>query len=56
MFTLEPGDVVLMSTPAGVGCFRNPPVFLADGYAVSVTVRGVGTLTNDCTVSRASDP
>jgi len=27
--TLEPGDLVITGTPAGVGVFRDPPVFLA---------------------------
>lgn len=26
--TLEPGDVVLTGTPPGVGCFRQPPIWL----------------------------
>jgi 2-keto-4-pentenoate hydratase/2-oxohepta-3-ene-1,7-dioic acid hydratase in catechol pathway len=29
--TLEPGDVVSTGTPAGVGCFRDPPVWLQPG-------------------------
>ena len=37
MMTLEPGDVVLTGTPAGVGP-------LADGDALEVEVSGVGTL------------
>ncbi|WP_438485695.1 fumarylacetoacetate hydrolase family protein [Streptomyces sp. S186] len=37
--TLLPGDVVLTGTPAGVGP-------LHDGDTVSVTIEGIGTLTN----------
>ena len=33
-FTLEPGDVIATGTPGGVGVFRNPPRFLADGDRV----------------------
>jgi 2-keto-4-pentenoate hydratase/2-oxohepta-3-ene-1,7-dioic acid hydratase in catechol pathway len=44
--TLEPGDVILTGTPAGIGCNQNPPVFLRPGDEVSVTIGGVGTLTN----------
>jgi 2-keto-4-pentenoate hydratase/2-oxohepta-3-ene-1,7-dioic acid hydratase in catechol pathway len=44
--TLEPGDVILTGTPPGVGAFRNPPVFLADGDVVTVGVDGVGELRN----------
>lgn len=44
--TLEPGDVVLTGTPPGVGGFRTPPVFLADGDVVRVGVDGIGELAN----------
>jgi 2-keto-4-pentenoate hydratase/2-oxohepta-3-ene-1,7-dioic acid hydratase in catechol pathway len=43
---LEPGDIIPMGTPAGVGFKRNPPEFLRDGDVVAVTVEGIGTLTN----------
>ena len=26
--TLKPGDLILTGTPPGVGCFKNPPVYL----------------------------
>ncbi len=44
--TLEPGDIVTTGTPGGVGIFRNPPVLLKAGDEVSVTIEGLGTLTN----------
>jgi 2-keto-4-pentenoate hydratase/2-oxohepta-3-ene-1,7-dioic acid hydratase in catechol pathway len=44
--TLEPGDVLLTGTPAGVGLGRTPPVFLGDGDEVTVAIEGVGSLTN----------
>lgn len=44
--TLEPGDLVLTGTPPGVGAFRNPPIFLADGDVVTVGVEGIGELSN----------
>jgi acylpyruvate hydrolase len=44
--TLEPGDVIPTGTPSGVGFKRNPPEFLKAGDTVSVTVEGLGTLTN----------
>jgi 2-keto-4-pentenoate hydratase/2-oxohepta-3-ene-1,7-dioic acid hydratase in catechol pathway len=40
--TLLPGDVLLTGTPAGVGPMRS-------GQSVSVTVEGIGTLTNPVT-------
>jgi 2-keto-4-pentenoate hydratase/2-oxohepta-3-ene-1,7-dioic acid hydratase in catechol pathway len=44
--TLEPGDLILTGTPAGVGVFRHPPVFLAAGDEVTVEIEGIGSLTN----------
>jgi 2-keto-4-pentenoate hydratase/2-oxohepta-3-ene-1,7-dioic acid hydratase in catechol pathway len=44
--TLEPGDLILTGTPAGIGCNRKPQVFLQAGDRVSVTIDGIGTLTN----------
>jgi 2,4-didehydro-3-deoxy-L-rhamnonate hydrolase len=44
VFTLEPGDLILTGTPAGVGIFRDPPVALRPGDAVQVDVEGVGTV------------
>lgn len=44
--TLEPGDVILTGTPAGVGFARTPPRFMAAGDVVEVEVEGVGLLRN----------
>ncbi len=46
VFTLEPGDLILTGTPAGVGYAREPRIALQDGDVVEVAVEGVGTLTN----------
>ena len=46
VMTLLPGDIVSTGTPGGVGVFRNPAVFLKPGDTVSVTIAGLGTLTN----------
>lgn len=46
LVTLEPGDVVTTGTPAGVGCFRDPPVYLKPGDEVTVSVDRIGDLTN----------
>ena len=48
--TLEPGDVIATGTPGGVGVFRDPPRFLADGDLVTVEIEGVGQLVNRCRV------
>ena len=44
--TLEPGDIILTGTPAGVGAARNPPRWLVDGDTVEITIEGLGTLRN----------
>ena len=44
--TLEPGDLILTGTPAGVGVFRDPPVLLQAGDEITVEIDGVGALTN----------
>lgn len=44
--TLEPGDVILTGTPAGVGKGMNPPTFLKEGDTVKISVEGIGTLSN----------
>lgn len=44
--TLEPGDVVITGTPAGVGYARTPPVFMKPGDICEIEVEGVGILKN----------
>jgi 2-keto-4-pentenoate hydratase/2-oxohepta-3-ene-1,7-dioic acid hydratase in catechol pathway len=44
--TLEPGDVVITGTPAGVGYARKPPVFMKAGDTIEIEIEGVGTLSN----------
>ena len=46
LITLEPGDVVTTGSPAGVGFFRDPPVYLQPGDEVTVAVDRIGSLTN----------
>jgi 2-keto-4-pentenoate hydratase/2-oxohepta-3-ene-1,7-dioic acid hydratase in catechol pathway len=50
-FTLEPGDVILTGTPHGVGCFREPPIYMKDGDEIIVDIEGVGRLLNICRTS-----
>lgn len=47
-FTLSPGDTILTGAPAGVGKAQNPPQFLTTGSRVSISITGLGTLTNPC--------
>ena len=44
--TLEAGDIIATGTPAGVGVFRDPPVFLEPGDRVRCQVDGIGTVEN----------
>jgi 2-keto-4-pentenoate hydratase/2-oxohepta-3-ene-1,7-dioic acid hydratase in catechol pathway len=42
--TLEPGDVIGTGTPAGIGAFRTPPVYLQPGDSLRFEVAGVGSM------------
>jgi acylpyruvate hydrolase len=44
--TLEPGDVILTGTPAGVGFRREPKLLLGDGDVAAVEIDGVGRTEN----------
>lgn len=44
--TLEPGDVLLTGTPAGVGAVRKPPLYLKAGDVVRTEIDGLGALEN----------
>jgi 2-keto-4-pentenoate hydratase/2-oxohepta-3-ene-1,7-dioic acid hydratase in catechol pathway len=46
VMTLEPGDIVTTGTPAGVGVFHNPPLFLQPGDVVALEIEGIGRLEN----------
>ncbi len=44
--TLEPGDLILTGTPAGVGVFRKPQRLLRPGDEVTIEIELIGSLTN----------
>ncbi len=44
--TLEPGDILITGTPAGVGMGFNPPKFMKPGDVVECEVEGIGVLRN----------
>jgi len=44
--TLLPGTVILTGTPSGVGMARTPPRYLKAGDEVSISISGLGVLTN----------
>jgi 2-keto-4-pentenoate hydratase/2-oxohepta-3-ene-1,7-dioic acid hydratase in catechol pathway len=44
--TLLPGTLIFTGTPHGVGMAQNPPRWLSDGDEVTITIDGIGSLTN----------
>jgi acylpyruvate hydrolase len=44
--TLEPGDLVMMGTPSGVGHARKPQLWMRDGDTVEIEIEGIGVLSN----------
>jgi 2,4-didehydro-3-deoxy-L-rhamnonate hydrolase len=44
--TLEPGDLILTGTPAGVGVFRDPQRLLQPGDEVTIEIDGLESLSN----------
>ena len=46
VLTLEPGDVIVMGTPAGVGQARTPPVWMKAGDTIEIEIDRVGLLSN----------
>jgi 2,4-didehydro-3-deoxy-L-rhamnonate hydrolase len=46
IMTLEPGDIVSTGCPAGVGLFRNPPVYMKHGDVVRLEIEKIGVLEN----------
>ncbi|MBX3156440.1 MAG: fumarylacetoacetate hydrolase family protein [Deltaproteobacteria bacterium] len=51
---LEPGDLIAMGTPAGVGHARVPPLYLAPGDTFEVEIERVGVLHNPVAAERTS--
>ena len=44
--TLEPGDLIVTGTPAGIGMARDPKRYMKPGDVVDVEVEGIGVLRN----------
>jgi 5-carboxymethyl-2-hydroxymuconate isomerase len=49
--TLEPGDLIATGTPAGVGAFREPKVWMKPGDEITIEIEGLGALTNPVTAA-----
>jgi acylpyruvate hydrolase len=46
VMSLEPSDVIVTGTPAGIGATRKPPVFMRPGDVFEVEIEGMGVLSN----------
>lgn len=46
VMTLEPGDIVTTGTPAGIGYFKSPQVFMRPGDTIEIECDAIGTLRN----------
>lgn len=46
--TLQPGDLIALGTPAGVGLSLRPRKWLVPGQTVVTEIEGIGRLTNVC--------
>ncbi len=44
--TLDPGDAIIMGTPAGVGQARTPPVWMKPGDTIEIEIEKIGSLRN----------
>jgi acylpyruvate hydrolase len=44
--TLEPGDLLVMGTPGGVGVARKPPLFMKAGDVCEIEIERIGLLRN----------
>lgn len=43
---LQPGDLIVTGTPAGVGLARKPPLYMKHGDICEVEIEGIGILSN----------
>lgn len=44
--SLEPGDIIVSGTPAGVGWARTPKLLMHHGDVCEISIEGIGTLAN----------
>jgi 2-keto-4-pentenoate hydratase/2-oxohepta-3-ene-1,7-dioic acid hydratase in catechol pathway len=49
--SLQPGDVILTGTPAGVGLGQKPPTYLHPGDLVTASIDGLGEQTHKVVAS-----
>ena len=48
ILTLQPGDVLALGTPGGVGYARTPPRYLSEGQLLTTEIAGLGVCRNRC--------
>lgn len=53
IMTLEPGDLIAMGTPSGVGHARRPQVWMKAGDRVEVEIESIGMLSNPIVAEQA---
>ena len=56
ILTLDPGDLISMGTPSGVGFSHTPPRYLREGQTVTIRIEGIGELVNRCVAENAWAP
>ena len=54
--TLEPGDLLLTGTPAGVGHGMHPPTYLHPGEVLHTAIQRLGELRNRCVAEQPEQP
>jgi acylpyruvate hydrolase len=52
ILTLEPGDVLALGTPGGVGHARKPQRYLSPGAVVTTAIAGLGECRNTCVAEK----
>lgn len=52
ILTLEPGDILALGTPGGVGHARTPRRYLRDGQLLTTTIDGIGECRNPCVAEK----
>ncbi|OJU82943.1 MAG: 2-hydroxyhepta-2,4-diene-1,7-dioate isomerase [Solirubrobacterales bacterium 70-9] len=48
IITLDPGDLIITGTGAGIGARRTPPRYLTEGNVLTTSIEGIGTIENRC--------
>jgi acylpyruvate hydrolase len=52
ILTLQPGDVIALGTPGGVGHARKPPRYLQPGQTLTTSIAGLGQCRNACVAEK----